>query len=236
MITFWQLDRKAVLAELKPLLEDPAKTKIGQNLKYDISVLANYDISVVGPFADTMLASYVLNSTATRHDMDSLALKYLGEKTISFEEIAGKGAKQLTFNQIALEQAAPYACEDVDITLRLQDTLRPQVEREGRLAEVLDHLELPLISVLSRIERNGVAVDAERLYEQSHPRAAHPRVDEAGWRAAVQPGSPQQSIRSKSRRFRSSKTKARSTAKPCWKSSAGLPLPKVIMQHRGWPS
>ena len=135
-----QLDRKAVLAELKPLLEDPAKTKIGQNLKYDISVLANYDISVVGPFADTMLASYVLNSTATRHDMDSLALKYLGEKTISFEEIAGKGAKQLTFNQIALEQAAPYACEDVDITLRLQDTLRPQVEREGRLAEVLDHL------------------------------------------------------------------------------------------------
>ncbi|HBK36908.1 MAG TPA: DNA polymerase I, partial [Halomonas sp.] len=162
-----QLDRKAVLAALKPLLEDPAKTKIGQNLKYDISVLANYDISVVGPFADTMLASYVLNSTATRHDMDSLALKYLGEKTISFEEIAGKGAKQLTFNQIALEQAAPYACEDVDITLRLQDTLRPQVEREGRLAEVLDHLELPLISVLSRIERNGVAVDAERLYEQS---------------------------------------------------------------------
>ena len=96
-----------MLAALQPLLEDPAKTKIGQNLKYDISVLANYDISVVGPFADTMLASYVLNSTATRHDMDSLALKYLGEKTISFEEIAGKGAKQLTFNQIALSKRLP---------------------------------------------------------------------------------------------------------------------------------
>ena len=129
-----QLDRQQVLQALKPLLENPEKTKIGQNLKYDISVLANYDIRVVGPLADTMLASYVLNSTATRHDMDSLALKYLGEKTISFEEIAGKGAKQLTFNQIALEQAVPYACEDVDITLRLQEILRPQVEREGRLA------------------------------------------------------------------------------------------------------
>ncbi len=162
-----QLDRHTVLQALKPLLEDPAKTKIGQNLKYDISVLANVDIHVVGPLADTMLASYVLNSTATRHDMDSLALKYLGEKTISFEEIAGKGAKQLTFNQIALEQAAPYACEDVDITLRLQESLRPQVEREGRLAEVLDRLELPLINVLSRIERNGVALDVERLHEQS---------------------------------------------------------------------
>ena len=162
-----QLDRKAVLAALKPLLEDPTKTKIGQNLKYDISVLANYDIAVVGPFADTMLASYVLNSTATRHDMDSLALKYLGEKTISFEDIAGKGAKQLTFNQIALEQAAPYACEDVDITLRLQETLRPQVENEGRLTDVLDNIELPLIKVLSRIERNGVAVDADLLHKQS---------------------------------------------------------------------
>ncbi|MYL22081.1 DNA polymerase I, partial [Halobacillus litoralis] len=162
-----QLECDDVLEQLRPLLEDPARVKIGQNLKYDMSVLAKAGIALAGPLADTMLASYVLNSTATRHDMDSLALKYLGEKTTTFEEIAGKGAKQLTFNQIALEQAAPYACEDVDITLRLHATLRPQVEKEGALAEVLDSLELPLVPVLSRMERNGVALDAERLHTQS---------------------------------------------------------------------
>ncbi|HET8790005.1 MAG TPA: DNA polymerase, partial [Modicisalibacter sp.] len=162
-----QLDRNAVLAALKPLWEDPNQGKIGQNLKYDISVLARYDIRVVGPLTDTMLESYVLNSTATRHDMDSLALKYLGEKTISFEEIAGKGAKQLTFNQIALEQAVPYACEDADVTLRLHRELRPRVEAEGRLSEVLDTLERPLIPVLSRMERGGVALDVTRLHKQS---------------------------------------------------------------------
>ncbi|MED5558086.1 MAG: DNA polymerase I, partial [Pseudomonadota bacterium] len=238
-----QLDRKAVLAALKPLLEDPAKTKIGQNLKYDISVLANYDISVVGPFADTMLASYVLNSTATRHDMDSLALKYLGEKTISFEEIAGKGAKQLTFNQIALEQAAPYACEDVDITLRLQDTLRPQVEREGRLAEVLDHLELPLISVLSRIERNGVAVDAERLYEQSQQLEQRIReLESEAFELAGREfnlGSPKQlgQILFEEQKIpviKKTPKGAPSTAEAVLEELAlDYPLPKVIMQHRG---
>ena len=238
-----QLDRKAVLAALKPLLEDPAKTKIGQNLKYDISVLANYDISVVGPFADTMLASYVLNSTATRHDMDSLALKYLGEKTISFEEIAGKGAKQLTFNQIALEQAAPYACEDVDITLRLQDTLRPQVEREGRLAEVLDHLELPLISVLSRIERNGVAVDAERLYEQSQQLEQRIReIESEAFELAGREfnlGSPKQlgQILFEEQKIpviKKTPKGAPSTAEAVLEELAlDYPLPKVIMQHRG---
>ncbi|MED5252137.1 MAG: DNA polymerase I [Pseudomonadota bacterium] len=238
-----QLDRKAVLAALKPLLEDPAKTKIGQNLKYDISVLANYDISVVGPFADTMLASYVLNSTATRHDMDSLALKYLGEKTISFEEIAGKGAKQLTFNQIALEQAAPYACEDVDITLRLQDTLRPQVEREGRLAEVLDHLELPLISVLSRIERNGVAVDAERLYEQSQQLEQRIReLESEAFELAGREfnlGSPKQlgQILFEEQKIpviKKTPQGAPSTAEAVLEELAlDYPLPKVIMQHRG---
>ncbi len=235
--------RKAVLASLKPMLEDPAKTKIGQNLKYDISVLANYDISVVGPFADTMLASYVLNSTATRHDMDSLALKYLGEKTISFEEIAGKGAKQLTFNQIALEQAAPYACEDVDITLRLQDTLRPQVEREGRLAEVLDHLELPLISVLSRIERNGVAVDAERLYEQSQQLEQRIReLESEAFELAGREfnlGSPKQlgQILFEEQKIpviKKTPKGAPSTAEAVLEELAlDYPLPKVIMQHRG---
>lgn len=238
-----QLDRKTVLAALKPLLEDPAKTKIGQNLKYDISVLANYAISVAGPFADTMLASYVLNSTATRHDMDSLALKYLGEKTISFEEIAGKGAKQLTFNQIALEQAAPYACEDVDITLRLQQALRPQVESEGRLAEVLDSIELPLIKVLSRIERNGVAVDAELLHKQSQQ--LEKRIGELEREAfelagrEFNLGSPKQlgQILFEEQKIpvlKKTPKGAPSTAEGVLEELAlDYPLPKVIMQHRG---
>ncbi|WAM55033.1 DNA polymerase I [Vreelandella venusta] len=238
-----QLDRQQVLQALKPLLEDPEKTKIGQNLKYDISVLANYDIRVVGPLADTMLASYVLNSTATRHDMDSLALKYLGEKTISFEEIAGKGAKQLTFNQIALEQAVPYACEDVDITLRLQEILRPQVEREGRLADVLDHLELPLINVLSRIERNGVALDAERLHEQSQQLERRIReleseaFDLAGREFNL--GSPKQlgQILFEEQKIpviKKTPKGAPSTAEAVLEELAlDYPLPKVIMQHRG---
>jgi len=238
-----QLDRHTVLQALKPLLEDPTKTKIGQNLKYDISVLANVDIHVVGPLADTMLASYVLNSTATRHDMDSLALKYLGEKTISFEEIAGKGAKQLTFNQIALEQAAPYACEDVDITLRLQDTLRPQVEREGRLAEVLDRLELPLINVLSRIERNGVALDAERLHEQSQQLEQRIReLESNAFELAGREfnlGSPKQLGQilfdeQKIPVIKKTPKGAPSTAEAVLEELAlDYPLPKVIMQHRG---
>ncbi|RUR37000.1 DNA polymerase I [Vreelandella populi] len=238
-----QLDRATVLKALKPLLEDQKIIKIGQNLKYDISVLANYDIQVAGPFADTMLASYVLNSTATRHDMDSLALKYLGEKTISFEEIAGKGAKQLTFNQIALEQAVPYACEDVDITLRLYDTLRPLVEKEGRLAEVLDHLELPLIKVISRIERNGVAIDAERLHEQSQQLDKRIReleieaFDLAGREFNL--GSPKQLgeilfNEQKIPVIKKTPKGAPSTAEAVLEELAlDYPLPKVIMQHRG---
>ncbi|WP_417422313.1 DNA polymerase I [Halomonas sp.] len=238
-----QLDRANVLAALKPLLEDQKIIKIGQNLKYDISVLANYDISVAGPLADTMLASYVLNSTATRHDMDSLALKYLGEKTISFEEIAGKGAKQLTFNQIALEQAVPYACEDVDITLRLYDTLRPQVESEGRLAEVLDRLELPLIKVISRIERNGVAIDAERLHEQSQQLDKRIRELEieafelAGREFNL--GSPKQLgeilfNEQKIPVIKKTPKGAPSTAEAVLEELAlDYPLPKVIMEHRG---
>jgi len=162
-----QLDRREILDALKPLLEDPTKAKLGQNLKYDMSVLANQGIAMRGIEFDTMLESYVLDSTATRHDMDSLALKYLGEKTIHFEEIAGKGAGQLTFNQIALEQAAPYAAEDADITWRLHQTLWEKIQRESGLDKVLKTIEIPLIPVLSRIERNGVKVDAERLRRQS---------------------------------------------------------------------
>tara|TARA_R110002110_G_scaffold205066_7_gene417094 strand:+ start:226434 stop:229148 length:2715 start_codon:yes stop_codon:yes gene_type:complete len=162
-----QLDRDAVLAQLKPLLEDDRQAKVGQNLKYDASVLANHDITLRGIRFDTMLESYVLDSTATRHDMDSLALKYLGLKTIHFEDIAGKGAKQLTFNQIKLEEAGPYAAEDADITLRLHDTLWPRLQGAGRLSEVFSDIEVPLVPVLSRIERQGALISVNMLHQQS---------------------------------------------------------------------
>lgn len=162
-----QLDRGSVLTQLKPLLENPSLKKVGQHIKYDMNVLARYDIELQGIEFDTMLESYVLNSTATRHDMDSLAQKYLGVSTVSFEDIAGKGKKQLTFNQVDLEQAGPYAAEDADITLRLHQALRPQLEATGALASVFDDIERPLISVLSRIERNGAYVDANLLGKQS---------------------------------------------------------------------
>ncbi|WP_300273452.1 DNA polymerase I [Halomonas sp.] len=238
-----QLDRDAVLAALKPLLEDESKTKVGQNLKYDISVLANVDIAVAGPLEDTMLESYVLDSTATRHDMDSLALKYLGEATTSFEAIAGKGAKQLTFNQIALEQAAPYACEDVDITLRLHRELRPRLAKEGRLAEVLEAIELPLVPVLSRMERTGVALDPERLHAQSQELAR--RIDALEVRAhelagrEFNLGSPKQlgQILFEEQGIpvlKKTPKGAPSTAEAVLEELAlDYPLPKVIMEHRG---
>lgn len=164
-----QLDRDAVLKALKPLLEDPKKRKIGQHAKYDMNVLANAStpIAVQGIAFDTMLESYVLDSTATRHDMDSLALKYLGHSTIRYEDIAGKGAKQLTFDQIALEQAGPYAAEDADVTLRLHQTLWQKLEAIPSLAKVLTEIEMPLVPVLARIERNGALVDANLLGKQS---------------------------------------------------------------------
>ena len=238
-----QLDRDAVLAALRPLLEDAGKTKIGQNLKYDISVLASHGIRVAGPLEDTMLESYVLDSTATRHDMDSLALKYLGEKTVSFEEIAGKGAKQLTFNQIALEQAAPYACEDVDITLRLHGELRPRLAATGRLAEVLEEIELPLVPVLSRMERTGVALDPERLHAQS--RELEGRIRELEARAhelagrEFNLGSPKQlgQILFEEQKIpviKKTPKGAPSTAEAVLEELAlDYPLPKVIMEHRG---
>jgi DNA polymerase-1 len=162
-----QLDRDTVLEQLKPLLESSALAKVGQNLKYDMSVLANHGIAMQGIRFDTMLESYVLDSTATRHDMDSLALKYLGEKTTHFQDIAGKGASQLTFNQIAIEQAAPYAAEDADITLRLHETLWPRLQKITGLAHVYQTIEMPLVPVLSRIERNGTKVSADLLRKQS---------------------------------------------------------------------
>ncbi|MGE8496884.1 MAG: DNA polymerase I [Pseudomonas sp.] len=165
-----QLDRDAVLEALKPILEDPSKAKVGQHAKYDINILANAStpISVQGVAFDTMLESYVLDSTATRHDMDSLALKYLEHSTIRFEDIAGKGAKQLTFDQIPLEQAAPYAAEDADVTLRLHQALWQKLEQTPSLVNVLHEIEMPLVPVLARIERQGALVDAKLLGQQSH--------------------------------------------------------------------
>ena len=170
-----QLERDTVLKALKPLLEDPHKAKVGQHAKYDINVLANCaldgdpsnGINVQGVAFDSMLESYVLDSTATRHNMDALALKYLDYSTIAFEDIAGKGAKQLTFDQIALELAGPYAAEDADITLRLHQALWPQLQAIPSLAKVLSEIEMPLVPVLARIERQGALVDAQLLGIQS---------------------------------------------------------------------
>ncbi|MGN2611458.1 DNA polymerase I [Aliivibrio fischeri] len=162
-----QLARDWVLEQLKPYLEDDNKAKVGQNLKYDASVLVRYDIEMKGIKFDTMLESYVYNSVAGKHNMDSLALRYLQHNTISFEEIAGKGKKQLTFNQIALEQAAPYAAEDADITLRLHHVLNAKLEADEKLKSVFTDIELPLVSVLSRMERKGVYIDDMLLSAQS---------------------------------------------------------------------
>jgi len=162
-----QLGREWVLEALRPLLEDPGKAKLGQNLKYDMSVLARYGITLRGIAYDTMLESYLIDSTASRHDMDSLALKYLGHQTIHYEDVTGKGAKQISFAQVPLEQAGPYAAEDADIALRLHQRLLPRLRALPGLESLFDSLEMPLVPILSRIERNGVMVDAGMLQQQS---------------------------------------------------------------------
>ncbi|ENJ1741635.1 DNA polymerase I [Vibrio parahaemolyticus] len=162
-----QLDRDWVLEQLKPILEDDAQAKVGQNLKYDASVLARYGIEMKGIKYDTMLASYVYNSVGGKHDMDSLALRFLQHSCISFEQIAGKGKNQLTFNQIELEQASPYAAEDADVTLRLHNRLFAYIEQDEKLKSVYEEIEMPLVPVLSRIERTGVLIDDMKLSAQS---------------------------------------------------------------------
>lgn len=156
-----QLPRLETLAALKPLLENPRIGKIGQNLKYDYNVFKNYGITLNGIVADTMLESYVLNSVGSRHDMDSLALKYLGHKTISYEDVAGKGAKQKRFDDIPLAEAAPYAAEDADVTLKLHDAIYPLLDE--RLKSVLQDIEIPLLTVLADMERYGVLIDTDAL-------------------------------------------------------------------------
>ncbi len=163
-----QIDREWALTIIKPVLESDNIKKVGQNLKYDSHILLNHGITLRGIAFDTMLESYVLNSTATRHNMDALSLKYLDHETIHFEDIAGKGKKQLTFNQIPIEQAAPYAAEDADITLRLHQTLWPQFDDKKQLQSVLKDIELPLIPVLTAMEHNGTLIDTELMRIQSN--------------------------------------------------------------------
>ncbi len=162
-----QLSRELVLEKFKPLLEDPDRPKLGQNIKYDKNVLANYDINLMGIAHDSMLESYVLDSTASRHDMDSLALNYLQRTTTHYEDVAGKGSRQIPFNQVAIEEAAPYAAEDADITLQLHQNFWPELQQNKKLQHVYETLEIPLLSVLSQVERNGVVVDADMLAQQS---------------------------------------------------------------------
>ncbi|MDF1821200.1 MAG: DNA polymerase I [Alcanivoracaceae bacterium] len=238
-----QLSRDDVLRKLKPLLEDDSVKKVGQNLKYDMSVLAQYDIELRGIEYDTMLESYVFNSVATRHDMDSLALKYLGHKCISFEEIAGKGAKQLTFNQIGLEEAAPYAAEDADVTLQLHQNLWASLEKEASLVSVFRDIEIPLVPVLSRIERNGCFVDADMLRHQSQQLATTmAELQEKAFELAGQEfnlGSPKQLGEILYEKLgipviKKTPKGAPSTAEAVLQELAlEYPLPQVIMDYRG---
>jgi DNA polymerase I len=167
-----QLDLKEVLALFKPILENPQIKKVGQHIKYDKNVLANYDINLSGIAFDTMLESYVLNSVGSRHDMDSLALKYLNHKTIHFEDIAGKGAKQISFNLVNLDVASPYAAEDADVTRRLHHVLRNKLLEQGALADVSQNIEVPLLSILAKMEQFGVLIDSQKLAQQSQDLAS----------------------------------------------------------------
>jgi DNA polymerase-1 len=238
-----QLDENYVLESLKPILEDPAKAKVGQNLKYDANVLVNHGICLRGIHDDTMLASYVLDSTGSRHDMDTLALKYLDHSTIHFEDIAGKGAKQITFNQVALEQAGPYAAEDADITLRLHQAFAPLLAQSPTLQKVYREIEVPLVPVLSRIERNGVYVDRGLLGKQSHELGIKMQALEkeayelAGGEFNL--ASPKQLAEILFERLQIPVTKktpkgAPSTAEEVLVELAHeYPLPRVILEHRG---
>ena len=238
-----QLSREMVLDELRGLLQDPNKQKVGQNLKYDMSVLARYGIELRGIAFDTMLESYVLNSVATRHNMDDLALKYLGKSTIPFEEVAGKGAKQITFDQVDIEIAAKYAAEDADITLQLHEALWPKLHALPSLQSVFEKIELPLVSVLSRIERNGVLLDTGLLNRQSAKLSQRlEELERDAFELAGEPfnlGSPKQlqTIFFEKLQLPVKKKTPKgqpSTAEDVLQELAlDYPLPKVILEYRG---
>ena len=191
-----QLDRDVVLEALRPLLESESHKKVGQHIKYDMNVLSRYNLAVQGVAFDTMLESYVFNSTGSRHDMDSLALKYLGHQTTHYEDIAGKGAKQISFSQVSIEDAGHYAAEDADITLLLHQKLWPKLQAEPALEKVLTEIEIPLIPVLARMEQAGVLIDGKILQKQSGELARRMlELEKQAHEAAGQPfnlGSPKQ--------------------------------------------
>jgi len=238
-----QLDKDRVLAQLKPLLESSEIKKVGQNLKYDMSVLAQHGIQLQGIAFDTMLESYVLDSVASRHDMDSLAEKYLSETTTSFSDVAGKGVSQLTFNQIALELAAPYAAEDADITLRLHQHLWPKLSSQPSLTSVFNDIELPLLPVLSRIERTGVLVDGTLLFQQSQELTERlAELETQAWDMAGQQfnlASPKQLGEILFEKLEIPVLKKTAKGAPSTKEEVlqelalDYPLPKVLLEHRG---
>ncbi len=238
-----QLSRTTVLAALKPLLESDQHKKVMQHGKYDMNVLARAGITLRGVVFDTMLESYVLDSTATRHNMDDLAEKYLDFSTIRFEELAGKGVNQLRFNQIDIESAAVYAAEDADITLRLHEALWPQLQSEPALQSVFETIEMPLVPVLSRIERNGVLVDATLLHHHSVELTQRLReLEQEAFALAEQEfnlGSPKQLQEIFYEKLqlpilKKTPTGQPSTAEPVLAELAlDYPLPKVIMEYRG---
>jgi DNA polymerase-1 len=238
-----QLDRAKVLAAFKPLLEDPTRPKLGHHLKYDAHVLANHGIAVAGQRYDSMLESYVLNSVATPHNMDSAAEKYLGIKTIRYEDVAGKGAKQITFNQVDVDRAAEYSAQDADVTLRLHLTLWPQIEALPTLKAVYETIEQPLVPVLYRMERAGVLVDRDLLKTQSSELAA--RMLELQAQAHLEAGgafnvdSPKQLQEILFGKLgipvvRKTPTGRPSTAEDVLEELADTyPLPKLILEYRG---
>jgi DNA polymerase I len=237
-----QLPRDATLERLKPLLESAGHRKVGHHLKYDRNVLLNHGIELQGIEHDTMLESYVLNSTASRHDMDTLADKYLDYRTTHYEEVAGKGAKQIPFSQVRIEDATPYAAEDADITLRLHEHLWPQLEAAEGQCRIYREIEMPLVPVLSRMERTGVKVDAERLFAQSHELAERMgQIERKAHEVAggvFNLGSPRQIQeilfeRQKLPVIRKTPTGQPSTAEDVLEQLAlDYPLPKLILEHR----
>jgi DNA polymerase-1 len=238
-----QLDREKVLAAFKPLLEDSTRTKLGHHLKYDAHVLANYGIALNGQRFDSMLESYVLNSVATRHDMDLTVAKYLGVKTIRYEDVAGKGAKQITFNQVEVDRAAEYAAEEADVTLQLHSALWPQIEAVPTLKAVYETIEQPLVPVLYRMERAGVLVDRELLRIQSSELAA--RMLELQTLAHIEAGgvfnvdSPKQLQEILFGKLGIPVTRKTPTGQPSTAEdvleelAATYPLPKLILEYRG---
>jgi DNA polymerase-1 len=237
-----QLSRQWVLDQLKPLLESESARKVGQNLKYDANVLANHGISLAGIYHDTMLQSYVLNSTASRHNMDALAEKYLGQETIHYEDVAGKGAKQICFDQVSIELAAPYAAEDADITLRLHQHIFPQLKQIDSLATVYETIEMPLVPVLARMEQTGVLVDEQMLSQQSGELTASIKALETqAHEAAGQPfnlGSPKQIQEILYDKLGLPVLKKTPKGQPSTAESVlqdlavDFPLPRLILEHR----